>query len=57
MLENIRQQQNQSNSNNNSREECINVIVRIRGKSNEEIGQLKQYKSKIKHFTMIILLI
>ena len=55
MLENTQQQQNQSNSNNNSREECINVIVRIRGKSNEEIGQLKQYKLKIKHFIMTTL--
>ena len=39
MLENTQQQQNQPNSNNNSRDECINVVVRIRGKNNEETGK------------------
>ena len=38
MLENTQQQQNQPNSNNN-RDECINVVVRIRGKANEETGK------------------
>ena len=38
MLENNQQQQNQTNSNNN-RDECINVVVRIRGKGNEESGK------------------
>ena len=38
MLENTQQQPNQPNSNNN-RDECINVVVRIRGKTTEETGK------------------
>ena len=39
MLENTQQPQTQINSNNNTRDECINVVVRIRGKGNEESGK------------------
>ena len=39
MLENTQQPQTQVNSNNNSRDECINVVVRIRGKGNDETGK------------------
>ena len=39
MNENIQQPQTQINSNNNTRDECINVVVRIRGKGNEESGK------------------
>ena len=39
MLENTQQPQTQINSNNNTRDECINVVVRIRGKGNDETGK------------------
>ena len=39
MFENTQQQQNQVNQNNNNRDECINVVVRIRGKKNDETGK------------------
>lgn len=39
MNENTQQPQTQINSNNNTRDECINVVVRIRGKGNEESGK------------------
>ena len=39
MIENTQQPQTQINSNNNTRDECINVVVRIRGKGNEESGK------------------
>ena len=39
MLENTQQPQTQINSNNNTRDECINVVVRIRGKGSEESGK------------------